>query len=153
MAILEILLWNIQGGRNYNTKKQKRKQFSMPRRNLKNTSFTNIVWKCPIAMSNYWMAKQQVQSQANHFKDYIWNVSSFSTGDCMPRRNLRQVGWWRLSTFNNLLSEKCPIIMKNLLNGNFRKICIVVKHSRWKKRQNKKAEAEIVFNATKKFEE
>jgi len=32
-------------------------------------------------------------------------------------------------------------------------ICIVVKHSRRKKRQNKKAEAEIVFNATKKFEE
>ena len=30
-------------------------------------------------------------------------------------------------------------------------ICIVVKHSRWKK--SKKAEAEIVFNATKKFEE
>ena len=41
--------------------------------------------------------------------------------------------------------------MNNLLNGNFRDI--VVKHSRWKKRQNKKAEAEIVFNATKKFEE
>ena len=31
--------------------------------------------------------------------------------------------------------------------------CIVVKHSRWKKLKYKKAEAEIVFNATKKFEE
>ena len=93
----------------------------MPRTNLKKTNFTNIVWKCPIVMSNYWMAKQQVQSQANHFKRLKSEMfRHFSTGDCMPRRNLRQVGWWRLSTFNNLLSEKCPIIMKNLLNGNFR---------------------------------
>ena len=43
----------------------------MPRRHLKKTSFMNIVWKCPIVMSNYWMAKQQVQSQANRFKDKI----------------------------------------------------------------------------------
>ena len=33
------------------------------------------------------------------------------------------------------------------------KICIVVKHSRWKKLQYKKAEGEVVFNATKKFKE
>ena len=41
--------------------------------------------------------------------------------------------------------------MNNLLNGNFKDI--VVKHSRWKKLQYKKAEPEAVFNATKKFEE
>ena len=41
--------------------------------------------------------------------------------------------------------------MRGKLNGNFRDI--VVKHSRWKKLQYKKAEAEAVFNATKKFEE
>ena len=32
-------------------------------------------------------------------------------------------------------------------------ICIVVKNSRWKILQYKKAEAEVVFNATKKLEE
>ena len=42
--------------------------------------------------------------------------------------------------------------MKNLLNGNFRDLycCETFKVE---EKTNKKAEAEIVFNATKKFEE
>ena len=92
----------------------------MPQRNLKKTSlqilFKTAQWLWAIIewQNNKFRTKPII------LKTKIWNVSSFSTGDCMPRRNLRPVGWWRLSTFNNLLSEKCPIIMNNLLNGNFR---------------------------------
>ena len=46
-----------------------------------------------------------------------------------------------------------PNNYEQFIEWQFLEICIVVKHSRWKKRQNKKAEAEIVFIATKKFEE
>jgi len=55
--------------------------------------------------------------------------------------------------FNNLLSEKCPIIMNNLLNGNFRDMYCCETFKVEEITIYKKAEAEIVFNATKKFEE
>ena len=46
-----------------------------------------------------------------------------------------------------------PNNYEQFIEWQFLEICIVVKHSRWKKLQYKKAEAEAVFNATKKFEE
>ena len=55
--------------------------------------------------------------------------------------------------FQQFIVWKMPNNYEQFIEWQFLEICIVVKHSRWKKRQNKKAEAEIVFIATKKFEE
>jgi len=57
----------------------------------------------------------------------------------MPRRNLRPVLWWRLSTFEQCIIWKMPNNYEQFIEWQFLEICIVVKHSRWKKLQYKKS--------------